>query len=177
MKKLSLVFMIIIFASSIYGKSSTEEFHKSVNYVDMDRFSGDWYVIALIPTFLEKKATDGIENYSINDEGEIRVEYTYKKDGKDKVMYQKGWIYNEETNSEWRVQPLWPLKMPYYILELGDDYSYTIIGTNNYDYLWIMARTEIMDKPILNDVINRMADRGFNREKIIYMKHSGVSNE
>ena len=35
---------------------------KPVEYVDLDRFMGDWYVIANIPTFLEKGAHNAVEN-------------------------------------------------------------------------------------------------------------------
>merc|ERR1711879_884214 len=109
--------MFSVSVLSVYGKAQSEPFHETVPYVDMDRFSGDWHVIALIPTSFEKGAEDGIENYSFDDEGNIRVEYTFKKgrrELKERVMYQKGWIYDNETNAEWRVRPLWPLKLPYY---------------------------------------------------------------
>jgi len=165
---------MLISSIFVYGKGSEEPFHKSVPYVDMDKFSGDWYVIALIPTIFEKDASNGIENYSLDDKGHIRVKYTYNKGGKDKVMYQKGWIYNTQTNAEWRVRPLWPLKLPYFILELDDNYSYTVIGTNNYDYLWIMARTPQIDHELLDDIINKAVDRGYDRDKIVLMNQDGV---
>ncbi len=42
---------------------------KTVDYVDLDRFMGDWYVIANIPTFLEKGAHNAVENYQLNEDG------------------------------------------------------------------------------------------------------------
>lgn len=180
MRKNLLVMIISLAALSVYGKGTSEPFHETVDFVDMNRFSGDWYVIALIPTSLEKNAEDGIENYSINENNEITVKYTYKKgkpELKDKTMYQKGWIYNNETNADWRVQPLWPLKLPYYILELNEYYTYTVIGTNNYKYLWIMSRTPKIDEIILQSIIKRMVLRGFDRDKIIMMPQSGAMND
>ncbi|MBB6481433.1 lipocalin family protein [Spirochaeta isovalerica] len=158
---------------NLSASGNTEPFHKTVDYVDLERFSGDWYVIALIPTAFEKGASHGIENYSIDSEGNIRVRYTFTKGSenpKEKVMYQKGWVYDFETNAEWRVQPLWPLKLPYYVLELAEDYSYTVIGTNNYKYLWIMARSPVMETGVLEGIINRMTERGFDRKDIIEME-------
>lgn len=178
MKKIVILMMILLLTASLYSQETTKSFHKTVQYVDMTRFSGDWYVIALIPTSFEKKIIDGIENYSLDAEGNIKVQYTFRKKGrikkgrrtyKDKVMYQKGWIFNKESNAEWRVQPLWPLKLPYYILELDKEYSYTVIGTNNYKYLWIMSRKPSLDPQLLNAIIDRMVERGFEREKIIMM--------
>lgn len=178
MNKIIIVIMLLLITVlSVYGKAQNEPFHQTVDYVDMEKFSGDWHVIALIPTSFEKGAEDGIENYSFDDKGNIRVKYTFKKgkgELKEKVMYQKGWIYNYKTNAEWRVQPLWPLKLPYYIMELDKDYSYTVIGTNNYKYLWIMARSSEMDQNILDEITDRMVERGFDRDKIIMMKQSGA---
>jgi apolipoprotein D and lipocalin family protein len=172
MNKAVFLGIFTIFTVFLITGCTTEPFHKTVDYVDMERFSGDWYVIALIPTYFEKEAFNGIENYQLDDKGIIRVKYTYSKGQKkivDKTMYQKGWIYNEETNAEWRIQPLWPLKLPYYIMELGDNYDYTVIGTNNYKYLWIMSRTPLMDMGILSEIINRMIALGYDSSKIIMM--------
>ncbi|MGC9312441.1 MAG: lipocalin family protein [Sediminispirochaetaceae bacterium] len=169
---------------SVYGHAAaggeTEAFHETVPYVDLERFAGDWYVIAVIPTPFEKNAVNGIENYSINEDGTIQVRYTFRKGspgGKQKVMYQKGWIYNPETNADWRVRPIWPLKLPYYILELAEDYSYTVVGTNNYKYLWIMARKPAMDKTVYDEVVSRMAQRGYDTDKIQRMKQDLKAQE
>lgn len=36
-----------------------------VDHVDLSRFMGDWYVIAHIPTFLEKEAHNAVESYEL----------------------------------------------------------------------------------------------------------------
>ena len=177
-------FLFPLLLLSVYGPAAaggqTEAFHETVPYVDLERFSGDWYVIAVIPTPFEKDAANGIENYSINEDGTIRVRYTFRKgspEGEEKVMYQKGWIYNSETNADWRVRPIWPLKLPYYVLELAEDYSYTVIGTNNYKYLWIMAREPAMNETVYNELVKLMAERGYDTDKIQRMEQDFRSLE
>ena len=39
-----------------------------VPYVDVPRFMGDWYVIAQIPTRLEREAYDSVETYTLRDD-------------------------------------------------------------------------------------------------------------
>lgn len=176
MFKALVIMMFIINSGLLSAGGNQEPFHETVDYVDMQRFSGDWYVIALIPTPPEKDAVWGIENYSQDEKGNIRVEYTFRKgsrDGKEKLLYQKGWIANADTNADWRVQPIWPLKLPYYILEIDEDYSYTVIGTNNYKYLWIMSRDSQIDAALLRGIYDRMEDRGFTRQDIKIMDQSG----
>ena len=46
---------------------------QTVPYVDINRFMGDWYVIANIPTFIEKRATNAMESYKLNNKGEIET--------------------------------------------------------------------------------------------------------
>ena len=53
---------------------------KTVPYVDIERFMGDWYVIANIPTFIEKRSTNAIESYYLNKKGEIETTFTFYQD-------------------------------------------------------------------------------------------------
>ena len=48
--------------------------------VDLPRFMGDWYVIANIPTFIEKGAHNAMESYRQNADGSIATTFTYRQD-------------------------------------------------------------------------------------------------
>ena len=50
---------------------------EAVSYVDIEEFMGTWYVIASIPTFLEKGALNPTERYSLNDDGTVATEFSY----------------------------------------------------------------------------------------------------
>ena len=137
-----------------------------VNHVDLERFMGDWYVIANIPTMFEKGAVNAVENYSWNSEkGIVDVTFSYHQDnpeGRFKQMTQKGFIYNTESNAEWRVQPLWPLKLGYLIIDLAEDYSYTVIGVPNRKYLWIMARESSLSDSVYQSILERITVQGYD---------------
>lgn len=173
MKKLIIVTAVFLSLSSgAFASGNKEPFQKVVERMDIDKFLGPWYVIALLPSFLEKDGVNGIETYSLDEKGNIRVEYVLYKgspDGKKKVMHQKGWIMDKETNTEWKVRPLWPLKLPYLIIDLADDYRYTVVGTNNYKYVWIMAREPVLSAEDYQDILARLAVRGYKIEDIQVM--------
>jgi apolipoprotein D and lipocalin family protein len=117
---------------------------ETVEYVDLPKFMGDWYVIANIPTFIEKGAHNAVESYRLADDGTIPTTFTFRKDGFDgpqKEYNPRGFVRNTETNAEWGMQFLWPIKADYRITYLSDDYRLTVIGHNARDYVWIMART------------------------------------
>ena len=116
---------------------------ETVDYVDLDRFMGDWYVIANIPTFLEKGAHNAVETYELNDDGTIATTFTFRDgafDGKKKEYNPKGFIRDTGSNALWGMRFIWPIKADYRIVYLDDDYSQTIIGRQKRDFVWIMAR-------------------------------------
>ncbi|MEQ1582034.1 MAG: lipocalin family protein [Steroidobacteraceae bacterium] len=120
---------------------------QTVRSVDLPRFMGDWYIIASIPTFIEKDAYAGIESYALNADGTVDTTFTFRKgslDGPQKRYTPKGFIVDSQTNATWGMRFIWPIKAEYLILDLAPDYSTTIIGRNKRDYLWIMARTPLL---------------------------------
>ena len=116
---------------------------ETVEYVDLQRFMGDWYVIANIPTFLEKGAHNAVENYAMNEDGTIATTFTFRDgsfDGEEKEYNPKGFVRDDGSNALWGMRFIWPIKADYRIVYLDDDYSQTIIGRQKRDFVWIMAR-------------------------------------
>ncbi len=116
---------------------------KTVEYVDLNRFMGDWYVIANIPTFIEKDAYNAIETYRLEEDGTVATTFKFNKggpDGKLKTYNPRGFIRDRSSNAVWGMQFIWPFKSEYRIVYLSEDYSTTVIGRSKRDYVWIMAR-------------------------------------
>ena len=55
------------------GCQTTRPPIETVDYVDLERFMGDWYVIASIPTFIEKGAHNAVESYRLAEDGTIEL--------------------------------------------------------------------------------------------------------
>ena len=137
--------------------------------VDLDRFMGDWYVIANIPTFIEKGAHNAIESYSRKSENVIDTKFTFNKDsfnGTKKEYNPTGFVQDDPSNAEWKMQFLWPFKSEYIIVYVDPDYQYTIIGRTKRDYVWIMARTPEITPNILEKLIQIAVDEGYQRSAI-----------
>ena len=138
---------------------------KTVNYVDLEKYMGDWYVIANIPTFIEKNATNAIESYKLSSDGIIHTTFSFYEgspEGEKKIYRPKGFVFNKETNAEWRMQFLWPFKMPFLIIELDEDYSYTVIGYPSKKYVWIMARDPQMEEKRYNLILDNLSKIGYD---------------
>ena len=142
---------------------------ETVNYVDIERFMGPWYVIANIPTFLEKGAHNAIETYSLNDDGTIATHFTFRKDsfdGKQKDYNPKGWILDEETNARWGMRFVWPIKADYRIVWLDKDYSVTVIARDARDFVWIMAREPEIPAELYDEIVAFVASIGYDTSKL-----------
>ena len=142
---------------------------ETVDFVDLERFMGDWYVIANIPTFLEKGAHNAIETYRLNDDGTIATTFTFRADGfdgKEKQYNPKGFIKNTETNATWGMRFIWPIKADYRIVYLDDDYTQTIIGRQKRDFVWIMARDPSISDGDYQLLIDVVASLGYDVSKV-----------
>ena len=114
-----------------------------VESVDLERFMGDWYVIANIPTSIEKGAHNAIETYRLDDDGTIATTFTFHADSFDgelKTYNPRGFV-DDDNHAIWGMQFIWPIKADYRIIYLDSNYSTTVIGRNKRDYVWLMART------------------------------------
>ena len=168
MKKQHAFLLLLLMPAALFA-SGISELPAMVEYVDLERFSGPWYVYSLIPTALEKNAVNGIETYTMGPNGTVAIEYVYYEkspQGKRKVMHQKGWIINRETGSHWKIQPVWPLRLNYLIIDLAEDYRYSVIGTTGSDYVWVLSRTPDMAEEDYAGITERLKDRGYPLEKL-----------
>ena len=142
---------------------------KTVDYVDLDRFMGDWYVIANIPTFVEKGAHNAVESYRLADDGSIATTFTFRKngfDGAEKSYQPRGFVRDTATNAEWGMQFVWPFKGDYRIIYLDEEYSTTIIGRNKRDYVWLMSREPEMTASQYSAAMKIIEDAGYEMSSI-----------
>lgn len=156
---------------AVFGLTScaAESQLPTVDYVDIERFMGDWYVIANIPTFLEKDAHNAVETYRLADDGTIETTFVFRKggfDGKRKQYNPRAWIRNEETNAVWGMQFLWPIKADYRIVYLDTNYTRTIIARNKRDFVWLMARTPSIDESDYNEMVRRVEEMGYDISRL-----------
>lgn len=151
-------------------------YDKTVDFVDLERFMGDWYVVAGRFTPLEKNVFNGVETYKWNTKANrIDISFTYNQGsltGPVKSLPQKGWVFNTQTNAHWKVSPLWPLKLDYLVIGLAADYEWTVIGVPNEKYVWIMSRNPKLPKETIQNIIDELNIKGYNTDRILYVEHN-----
>ena len=136
--------------------------------VDLPRFMGDWYVIANIPTFIERGAHNAVERYEQATDGSITTTFTFRADsfnGKRKQYNPRGFIL-DGSNALWGMRFVWPIKADYRITYLNADYTQTVISRLKRDYVWIMARTPQIPAADYDRLLDLVARQGYDVSKV-----------
>lgn len=142
---------------------------RTADHVDLERFMGDWYVIANIPTFIETGAYNAVESYRLNEDGTIATTFTFREDafdGERKAYHPTGYIVDEESNAVWGMQFLWPFKAEYRIVYVDETYSRTIIGRTKRDYVWLMARTPQISESEYQRLLDVISSEGYDLSQV-----------
>ena len=142
---------------------------KVVNAVDLSRYVGRWYEIARLPNRFEKKCADSVTaTYSIRPDGKIDVINRCRKaSGEFTTAKGKAKIVDKTSNAKLKVTFFWPFSGDYWILDLGSNYEYAVVGAPNRDYLWILSRTPKLDESLYQQLLIKMAAQGFKTEQMI----------
>lgn len=138
---------------------------ETVDYVDLERFMGDWYVIANIPTFIERDAHNAVENYRLEEDGSIATTFTFRDgsfDGKLKTYRPRGFVVDTESNAVWGMQFVWPFKGDYRVIHLDNDYNTTVIGRNKVDYVWLMSRQPELSREDYDRAVEAIRAAGYD---------------
>ncbi len=151
---------VVLSAALLLGCRASQPPLEAVDQVDLNRFMGDWYVIASIPTWLEKDAYNAVESYRLDSDGTIATTFTFRQGGFDgplKKYTPRGFVRDEQSNAVWGMRFVWPIKADYRIIYLDPDYRLTVIGRNKRDYVWVMAREPAIE-PAEFDRIERLIE-------------------
>ena len=138
-------------------------------HVDLERFMGDWYVIACIPTFIEKHAYNAVESYELEGDHKVKTTFSFREGGFDgtlKRYHPAGFVKDTQSNAVWGMRFVWPFKADYRVLYVDDDYSTTIIGRQKRDYVWIMARSPNIPQQEYERLTALAAERGYDPTRL-----------
>jgi apolipoprotein D and lipocalin family protein len=133
--------------------------------VDLERFMGDWYVIANIPTWIERDAHNAVESYRLAQDGTVATTFSFRRgsfEGELKTYHPTGYILDRKSNAVWGMQFLWPIQADYRIVFVDESYSQTVIGRTARDYVWLMARTPEISDSDYQRFVTLIAQEGYD---------------
>jgi len=125
--------------------------------------------IARYPNRFEKKCDrDVTAEYSIKDNGKIRVVNTCTaRTGKTEQSEGTAKVVDASTNAKLKVTFFWPFYGKYWIIDLGDEYEYSVVGEPSRHYLWILSRSPVMQDSVYQNILHQLTANGYEPRKLV----------
>jgi apolipoprotein D and lipocalin family protein len=146
----------------------------TVNSVDLNRYTGVWYEIARLPNRFEKGCAANVTaNYTQQSDGKIEVINQCQKNN-NQIKRSKGTakVVDNSGNAKLKVTFFWPFYGDYWILDLGKNYEYAVVGEPSRKYLWILSRTPQMEEGLYQTLLSRMSAQGFDTKSVVKTQQS-----
>lgn len=153
----SILSTLLLLSCTSTGSSFPEL--ETVPNVVLERYLGTWFEIASYPQRFQKDCVYTKANYSLRSDGDIKVLNQCNDKvptGKMRIAEGKAWIVDKNTQAKLKVQFFWPFSGDYWIIELGKNYEYAVVGHPDRDYLWILSRTPQMEENVYQGILDRL---------------------
>ena len=138
-----------------------------VPHVELEKYLGKWYEIAHLPAKFQEGCDETTATYTLLRDGNISVLNQCIKNSKMKQAKGKAKIVDKDSNAKLKVTFFWPFYGDYWIIKLGDEYDYSVVGTPDRKYLWILSRTPQMDDKLYSQLIEYAKSKGFDVNRVI----------
>ncbi len=136
--------------------------------LDLNRYLGEWYEIARFDHSFERGVEQAKANYTLNEDGTIKVVNSGVKDGKPKTAIGKG--KRTDTPALLRVSFFGPFYADYRVMMIDDGYTYALVGSGSADYLWMLSRTIALPATVKDELLSEAKRRGYDTDKLIWVK-------
>lgn len=167
MKILSLI--VFVFLSGCVALPKNVQ---PVGNFKLDRYLGKWYEVARLDHSFERGLSKVTADYSLRDDGGVRVlnrGYSVA-DQKWKEAEGKAYFVGKPDQGYLKVSFFGPFYGAYVIAELDhENYQYSLVTGPNTSYLWILSRTPTLDAATKDRLVKKAASLGFDTSKLIFV--------
>jgi apolipoprotein D and lipocalin family protein len=152
-----------------------------VSQVDLVKYAGKWHEIARLPNWFQKKCAGEVTaNYTLKPNGKVEVINRCRQaDGTYTTAKGTAKVADKATNAKLKVTFFWPFYGDYWILDLGPNYEYVMVGEPKRKYLWLLSRTPVMDATLYEQLLAKARSLGYDTSPMIRTAQAGstTSNE
>ncbi len=153
-----------------------------VDAVDLTQYAGRWYEAARFPNRFQDQCTgDVVAHYALRADGRLdvvnRCRTAAGKVDEARGIGRKAGDGKSNARLEVRFAPailsfLRSVWGDYWIIGLGPEYTWAVVGTPSRDYLWILSRTPQMSSTSYERAIEIARSNGFDVTKVVKTTNS-----
>ncbi|CAD6873945.1 lipocalin family protein [Methylomonas fluvii] len=167
-------YLPILLLSLLCACTGIPEGIKVIDGFELERYLGTWYEIARLDHSFERGLTDISAEYSLRDDGGVKVLNSGydAEQGQRKIAEGKAYFIDKPDIGRLKVSFFGPFYGAYNIIALDKNaYRYVMIAGPDRDYLWILARSPELEPSIQQDLIQQAKSLGFATDKLIFDQH------
>jgi apolipoprotein D and lipocalin family protein len=139
--------------------------------INLEQYLGRWYEIARYEQRFERGCEGVTADYSLRADGRIDVINRCRKStGKIDEARGIAKVVDPVSNAKLKVSFFGPFYGDYWVLDLADDYSWSIVGEPSGRYLWILAREANPDAAATERLIRRARTLGYNTTMLVHTR-------
>jgi apolipoprotein D and lipocalin family protein len=141
---------------------------------ELDRYLGKWYEIARLDHSFERGMQGVTAEYSLRDDGGVRVlNRGFKTDkGEWDEAEGKAYFVEQEDLGYLKVSFFGPFYGSYIVFELDkENYQYAFVSGPDTSYLWLLAREPQVSESIRNRFVERSTELGFELSELVWLEH------
>jgi len=165
-------FILTALALCLAGCMGVPEGAKPVQGFDLESYLGKWYEIARLDHPFERGLSDVTAEYSLRDDGGVKVVNRGFESDRNKWKDAEGKAYfvEDTTTGKLKVSFFGPFYGAYNVIALDQEaYQWSMVVGPNTDYLWILSRTPVLDQAIIDHLLSEAESLGFNTEELIFV--------
>jgi len=169
MRKLIVVFALVLSACTGVPENVTP-----VADFKTEKYLGTWYEIARLDHSFERGLTRVTANYSMRDDGGLKViNRGYSaNENKWKEAEGKAYFVAGSDRGYLKVSFFGPFYGSYIVFELDhENYHYALVCGPDKSYFWILARAPHLSDDVKKRLVAKAAALGFDTDKLIYVVH------
>ena len=160
---LKALFVLPLAPMVLLGCVGTPDGVRPVQGFELDRYLGTWYEIARLDHSFERGLSNVTANYSLREDGGVRVINRGFDTAKGEWDEAEGRAYfvEEDDKGFLKVSFFGPFYGSYIVFELNsEDYSYAFISGPDTSFLWLLARTPEVPEAVRQRFVERATDGG-----------------
>lgn len=169
--------MLIVSVLFLTGCVAIPENVKPVDNFELGKYLGKWYEIARLDHSFERGLTHVTADYSLRDDGGVRVlnRGFSVEDGSWDEAEGRAYFVKGVDQGYLKVSFFGPFYGAYVVFGLDHEhYQYSLVSGPDKSYLWILGRSPVMDEGIKNTLIEKAAAAGFDTDKLIFLDHNNL---
>lgn len=145
----------------------------AVTNFDKAKYLGKWYEIARLDYKWEKDLNNVTAEYSLNDNGTIKVDnkgYDVKKDKWEESIGKAKFVKKDNVGML-KVSFFGPFYSGYNVVAVDKNYKYALVAGESLKYMWILSRETTIPESVKADFLIKAQEIGYKISDLVWVKH------